>query len=133
MRKTLGKTPWEVFYHTNIDEKEAEKDDPEHDDFLAWREYELEVRAFRSLNTWASVAAVWIKINGKGLYEMEGLMPDERDWDSNELERSEGVVEREIHNWRERVEWISKVTALDRSTKETAREAADLMKEIENR
>lgn len=130
MRHTLEKTPWEVFHHADIDEREAEY--PDDEVVREWCDYELEVRDVRVLNTWVPAAAAWIKIDGKGIYEMEGPMIGESEWNPTNWKGPEGWSKERFAYWRERFEWISKVTALDKATRKDAAVAAGLMKEIGN-
>lgn len=58
-------------------------------------------------------------------------MNDEYDFDATTWTGSRGWSKERFAYWRERFEWISKVTILEKKTKEDAREAAELMKKIE--
>jgi Protein of unknown function (DUF3632) len=127
MRNTLEKAPWETYHHPDLENEE----DPDWDEYPAWRAHEFELRDIKTLNGTVPAAAVWIKINGKGLYEMEGKMNDEYDFDATTWTGSRGWSKERFAYWRERFEWISKVTILEKKTKEDAREAAELMKKIE--
>lgn len=129
-RHTLEKTPWEKFHHSDIDERLEKYPD---DEVVRERcDAELEVRDIRSLNSWVPAAATWIKVIGRGLYEMEGPMGDEYDWVTTNWKGAKGWSKERFAYWRERFEWISKATVLDRSTKNDAKEAAELMKAIES-
>ena len=134
LRQTLEHTPWEVYHHPDIDDPPFM--DPE--DYPAWREHQLELQDIRSLNAYLPAAAVWIKINGKGIYDMnkiEGKMEDEwepnRDPEPRTWRGPLGWSKERFHHWMERFDWISKVTALDTKTRDDAREAAEIMRKIE--
>jgi Protein of unknown function (DUF3632) len=127
LRDTLEKTPWENFHHTDIDNE----DDPDDDNFPAWKVHQLELRDIRSLNGSVPAASMWIKFNGKGIYEMQGQMEDEYDYDKTNWIGQKGWSKARFLYWQKRFEWISKVTALDKETRSAAREAAGLMQQIQ--
>ncbi|KAI1846246.1 hypothetical protein JX266_007771 [Neoarthrinium moseri] len=127
IRRTLEKTPWEVFHHPDIDEEEDFMEDA----FLDYRDYELEQRDVRSLNYWVPGAAAWFKLNSKVIYGMEGPMSHEHDWDETNWKGTKGWSKKRFAYWIERFEWISKVTALEKSTKQLAQECADVMKRVQ--
>jgi hypothetical protein len=128
LRDTLERTPWEVHHHPDIEEEE---ENMEEDEYEEYRRNELELRDVRTLNATVPAAAAWIKINGKGIYEMDGPMETEYDWDKTNWTGKKGWSKERFHYWRERFEWISKVTALDKATRGEAKTAAELMKQIE--
>ena len=74
-------------------------------------------------------------MTGQRLYEMEGDLSGEYDWQDEELNSKwtggKGYSKERFAFWRERFEWITTVTALEKSTQRIARECAERMKEIE--
>jgi hypothetical protein len=131
LRNALEYTPWELHHYPHIDDPPFM--DP--DDYPAWREHELELISIRSLDACVPAAAVWIKINGKGIYDMEGKMGDEyepsRDPEPRSWNGPLGWSKARFHHWMERFEWISTVAALEIQTREDAKEAAEIMRKIE--
>jgi hypothetical protein len=69
MRDTLEKAPWETYHHPDLENEE----DPDWDEYPVWRAHEIELRDIKTLNGTVPAAAVWIKVNGKGLYEMKWM------------------------------------------------------------
>ncbi|KAF7541003.1 hypothetical protein G7054_g959 [Neopestalotiopsis clavispora] len=126
IRHTLEKTPWEVYHHPDIEEDEEFRGE----EYPAFRDYELEKRDVRSLNYWVPGAAVWFKLNSNGIYELEGPMAHEHDWSSTNWNGPKGWSKDRFAYWIERFDWISKVTALDRETRQLAVEAAQAMKQV---
>ncbi|KAK2601873.1 hypothetical protein QQS21_004559 [Conoideocrella luteorostrata] len=131
LKHTLEEAPWEVFHHPDIDEQLDE--DPDDEVVLESAKHELETRDVRVLNNWVPAAALWMKINAKGIYEMQGKMSnaDEQNWDPSLWKGVRGWSKERFAFWRERFEWISKVTALERSTRNDATEAAKIMRDVE--
>ncbi|RDL38480.1 uncharacterized protein BP5553_02820 [Venustampulla echinocandica] len=131
MRQALEKTPWEVFHHPDLDEEE----DLEDDDYPTWRAHQFELRDVRTLNSSVPAAAMWMKINASGIYEMNGR-PMTGDYDCHRADsnwKGEPVWSKErFAFWRERFEWISNVSVLDKETKKAAKEAAEAMKKVED-
>lgn len=129
-RIALEETPWEQYHIPEIDE-EIESD-PEDEDNITLRDELLNKRDIRRLNYWAPAAAAWIKYDGKGIYEMNEPMIGD-DYDNFEYTnwKGKGFSKERFHYWRERFEWVSKVTALDHDTRRRAAEAVELMKQIE--
>ncbi|KAE8414548.1 hypothetical protein BDV36DRAFT_311748 [Aspergillus pseudocaelatus] len=134
LRKTLEKAPWEVFHHADIEEcldslqdgyvedYEGELDEEYNDK----RDHFLEEIDIRTLNGWIPGAAQWIMLCGKEIYEMEGSMG--REWPTK-WTGIEGWSKERWSFWRQRFEWASTVTALDRKTRQLAREMCVLAKE----
>jgi hypothetical protein len=118
MRDTLEKAPWETHHHPDLENEE----DPDWDEYPVWRAHEFELRDIKTLNGTVPAAAVWIKVNGKGLYEMEGKMDGEYVFDTTTWTGSKGWSKERFAYWREGFEWISQVTILGKKTKEDARE-----------
>ncbi|KAI1747081.1 hypothetical protein F4782DRAFT_552581 [Xylaria castorea] len=127
MRNTLEKTPWEAYHHPDIDELESFKGE----DFPAWREYELEKRGIKSLDYWVPGAAAWFKINAQGIFELQGPMRHEHNWNATNWKGPKGWSKDRFSYWGERFEWISKVTALEKRTRVLAKEVAEIIKRVE--
>ncbi|KAF1950570.1 hypothetical protein CC80DRAFT_539604 [Byssothecium circinans] len=126
-RTALEKTPWDNKDNSDL----LENVDLELENQRAEYEYQLEQRDIKSLNFWIPGAAVWIKIDGKGIYEMAGKMSREYDWDKTNWKGPKGWSKERFGYWRERFAWVSTVETLERRTKVDAREAANIMKDIE--
>lgn len=130
LKETLERAPWEEFHHSDLDEKLEEYPD---DEVVAEEvQYELECRDVRVLEYWAPAAAVWMKIDAKGIYDMEGKISDadEQDWYPTTWKGPKGWSKERFAYWIERFEWISKVTALKMSTRKDAADAAESMKKV---
>lgn len=127
IRHALEKTPWEVYHHPDIEEQE----DFMGEDYPAWCDYELEKREIRSLDYWVPGAAVWFEFNAKGIYGLEGPMAHEHDWNPTNWKGPKGWSKGRYSYWVERFEWISKVTALKKETKQLANKAAMAMRRVE--
>ncbi|KAG5917190.1 hypothetical protein E4U42_007358 [Claviceps africana] len=129
-KETLERAPWEQFHHPDIDEELDE--DPDDEVVAENCAYELECRDVRVLEYWAPAAAVWMKIDARGIYEMEGKISeaDEQDWNPTTWKGPKGWSKERFAYWMERFEWISKVTVLKRSTRKDAADAAECMKEV---
>jgi hypothetical protein len=128
LRKTLEKAPWEKFHHEDIEQELQDLDSDEDDEYCEVRDRLLEEIDVRALNGWVPAAAQWIKHCGKEIYAMEGSMGREfpTKWTG-----SEGWSQERWAFWRERFDWISQVTALDRKTRRIAREMVQEMASIE--
>jgi len=129
MRHTLEKTPWEHLPPSL--QSPPVPDDPEDPLSDKELEYEREMHDVKKLNTWVPVAAVWIQINAQGLYEMEGPMPDERDWISTNWKGERGWSKERYAYWRARFEAIGDIGELEETTRELAKEAARIMRDVE--
>ncbi|GFF60131.1 hypothetical protein IFM51744_10186 [Aspergillus udagawae] len=130
LRKTLEKAPWEKFHHEDIEQELEDLDnDEDEDEYCKQRDLLLEEIDIRSLNGWVPAAAQWIRHCGKEIYEMEGSMGREfpTKWTG-----SEGWSKERWSFWKERFEWISFVTALDRKTRRIAKEMVEEMARIED-
>ncbi|KAG6006791.1 hypothetical protein E4U21_006682 [Claviceps maximensis] len=130
IKEALERAPWEQYHHPDIDEQLD--DDP--DDELVADEcaYELECRDIRALEYWAPAAAMWLKIDPRGIYEMEGSISeaDDEDWYPTMWKGQKGWSKERFAYWMERFEWISKVTVLSRQTRNDAADAARNMREV---
>ncbi|KAG5981692.1 hypothetical protein E4U55_002673 [Claviceps digitariae] len=129
-KEALERAPWEQFHHPDIDE--LLEDDPDDEVVAEECAYELECRDVRVLDYWAPAAAAWMKIDARGIYEMRGKISDsdEEDWDPTLWKGTKGWSKERFAFWLERFEWISKVTALQRSTKQDAADAAESMRKV---
>lgn len=76
-------------------------------------------------------AAVWINLNGKTIYESKGKMEGEYDWITSEWKGEKGWSKERWTFWKERFATISTEEALDKETREIAKNAAELMGKIE--
>jgi hypothetical protein len=132
MRSTCEFAPWEKVHFPDIEEYYDFVDEK---DWPATRDRELERVSIRILNDKICYAAQWIRLVGKRMYEMEGKMDNEHDWQNDALNckwtAGKGWSRQRFVFWRERLEWMTKITALEKSTQKVAKECADRMKEIE--
>jgi hypothetical protein len=131
-RSTCEFAPWEKVHFPEIEEWYF----PEHEDeWPGIRDRELERTSIRILNAKIPAAAQWIKHVGQRLYEMEGELAGEGDWQNDRFNvkwtGSKGWSKERFAFWRERFEWMTTITALEKSTQRIARECAGRMKEIE--
>ncbi|KAH8646296.1 hypothetical protein BX600DRAFT_477460 [Xylariales sp. PMI_506] len=131
---TLELAPWKFYNFPDIEDKEElfEEDYPE------WRDEELDKRGLKSLNYFVPGAAAWFKTNARGIYEREGSMGNETQWEEEKWQwrnsiwtGAKGWSKERFSFWIQRWEWISTVTALERSTRNLAIEAAEIMKQVE--
>ncbi|KAF2123954.1 hypothetical protein P153DRAFT_351539 [Dothidotthia symphoricarpi CBS 119687] len=125
-RCPLELTPWDDDNSDLLENKDLELEKSR-----AQYEYQLEERDIKSLNFWIPGAVAWIKINGQGIYDMTGNMSREYDWVKTTWKGPKGWSKERFGYWRERFAWVSTVETLDGRTKEDAREAANIMKNIE--
>ncbi|KOC15623.1 hypothetical protein AFLA70_269g001881 [Aspergillus flavus AF70] len=128
LRKTLESAPWEKFHHPSIEAyiEEAEED--------WWYnklcDEELEVIDIRTLNGFVPAAAVWIEYCGKEIHDKGGYIDQEIPaWDK--WTGPAGWSKERWAFWKERFEWISTVTALDRQTRKIATKPVEQMTSIE--
>ncbi|KAF7114424.1 hypothetical protein CNMCM5793_008728 [Aspergillus hiratsukae] len=129
LRKTLEKAPWEKFHHEDIEQELEDLDNDEDDEeYCELRDRVLEEIDIRTLNGWVPAAAQWIRYCGKEIYQMEGSMGREF---ATKWAGSEGWSKERWAFWKERFEWISSVTALDRKTRRIAKEMVEQMASIE--
>ena len=135
LRSTCELAPWEKVHFPMIEELYDEDDSDNEEDWPKIRDEKLELHSIRTLNAKVPAAAQWIKMTGQRLYEMEGDLSGEYDWQDEELNSKwtggKGYSKERFAFWRERFEWITTVTALEKSTQRIARECAERMKEIE--
>lgn len=82
----------------------------------------------RTLDGWVPAAAQWIKYCGREIYDKTGFLGAE--WPSK-WSGEAGWSKERWGFWKERFAWIAKVTALDRSTRNTATDMVVLMNQIE--
>lgn len=94
-------------------------------------DYEIRSRDIRTLDYWTPAAAVWFKTDARGIWEMEGPLRSEWDWDPSIWKGPKGWSRARFSFWRERFEWIARVTVLRQDTKDDALEAARIMRQIE--
>jgi hypothetical protein len=89
------------------------------------------------LNAKIPAAAKWLKHVGERLYQMQGEMAMEHEWQNEKLNVKwtgpKGYSKERFAFWRERFEWMTRVTALEKETQKMARECAERMKEIERK
>ncbi|KAE8312646.1 hypothetical protein BDV41DRAFT_588900 [Aspergillus transmontanensis] len=94
------------------------------------RDEELEVIDIRTLDGFVPAAAVWIEYCGKEIHDKGGYIDQEIPaWD-----KWTGLVgwsKERWAFWKERFEWISTVTALDRQTRKIATKLVEPMTRIE--
>jgi hypothetical protein len=121
IKTALEKTPWE-----------SEEKADEVEEYPPKRAHQLELRNIQTLNSTVPAAAVWFKINAKGLYECEGgSVGNEAPWNQSNWKGPKGWSKERFAYWRERFGWISNVSELDMETREAAKEAAEAIKEVE--
>ncbi|KAB8222949.1 hypothetical protein BDV33DRAFT_229029 [Aspergillus novoparasiticus] len=118
LKKTLELAPWEKSHHPRIGAYSEEVEE-------GWlynklRDEELEVIDIRTLNGFVPAAAVSVEYCGKEIHDKGGYIDQEipaRDkWNG-----PAGSSKERWAFWKERFEWISTVTALDRQTRKIAR------------
>ncbi|EAW23643.1 DUF3632 domain-containing protein [Aspergillus fischeri NRRL 181] len=129
LRKTLEKAPWEKVHHEDIEQELEDLDnDDDDEEYCELRDHLLEEIDIRTLNGWVPAAAQWIRHCGREIYAMEGSMGREfpTKWTG-----SEGWSKERWAFWKERFEWVSLVTALDRKTRRIAKETVQEMARIE--
>ncbi|KAH3939849.1 hypothetical protein HBI24_226770 [Parastagonospora nodorum] len=135
-RSTCEFAPWERTHFPEIEEWYDPDDDPADFDWPARRDLELERVNIKMLNAKIPAAAQWLQHVGRRLYDMQGNMTGEHDWQTAVLNPkwtgAKGYSKERFVFWRERFEWMTKVTALEKETQKLAQECADKMKEIEN-
>jgi len=126
--QTLEEAPWEEYNYPDIDELEDE-DDPSNKEFLERKELLLHQNSVRALDGYVPATAVWFKKLGDCIYNMEG---ETYEYDWNPIKWSGGKVysKERFQFWIERFEWISTVTALERKTRDIAKDTAQLMRSI---
>ncbi|KAF2638024.1 hypothetical protein P280DRAFT_405719 [Massarina eburnea CBS 473.64] len=131
-RSTCEFAPWEIVHFPDIEERYDEEDD---EDWPETRDRELELYSIKILNAKVPAAAQWIRWVGQRVYEMEGEIEGEFEWQNEALNSKwngeKGCSKERFAFWRKRFEWISTVTALEKDTQRIARECAELMKKIE--
>jgi len=132
LRSTCEFAPWEKVHFPDIEEWYDEEDE---EDWPATRDRELELVNIKILNAKIPAAAQWIQITGQRLYEMEGKLEGEHDWQDEALNSKwkggKGWSKERFVFWRERFEWMTTITALEKSTQRIARDCAERMKKIE--
>jgi hypothetical protein len=132
MRSTCEFAPWEIVHFPDIEEDYDLVDEA---DWPAVRDRELERVSIRILNDKIPYAAQWIRLVGKRMYKMEGRLDNEHDWHNDKLNckwtAGKGWSKKRFAFWRQRFDWMTTITALEKSTQKIARECADLMKDIE--
>lgn len=132
-RSTCEFAPWEKDHHPEIEEWYEDGDDEEW--WRKKRDLELERVDRKILNAKVPVAAQWMQYVGERLYEMEGKLNSEYDWQNEAFNckwaGDKGWSKERWVFWRRRFEWMTTVTALEKSTQRIARECAERMKKIE--
>jgi hypothetical protein len=129
IRQTLEEAPWENYNWPDVDFMEDEED-PDNADFLVWKAKELQKYDVRILDGYVPAATIWFKRLGKEIYKKEGPT-GEYDWIETKFGGGKVWSKERFQFWRERLEWIGTVTALERKTRNEALETAKLMQEIE--
>jgi hypothetical protein len=132
MRSTCEFAPWEKVHFSDIEEYYELVDEA---DWPATRDRELENVNIRILNDKIPYAAQWIRLVGDRMYRMEGKLENEHDWQNEALNckwtAPKGWSKQRFSFWRERFEWMTTITALEKSTQKVANECADIMRNIE--
>jgi hypothetical protein len=135
LRSTCEFAPWELVHFPRIEEL-YDSDDDDNADWPKRRDLELERVSIKILNVKVPAAAQWIRHVGQRLYEMQGNLEGEYEWQNEALNSkwtgAKGYSKERFRSWRERFEWISTVTALEKETQRIARECARRMAEIES-
>jgi hypothetical protein len=136
-RSTCEFAPWELTHFPDIEDWYDPEDDPADFDWPARRDLELERVNIKMLNAKIPAAAKWLKHVGERLYQMQGEMAMEHEWQNEKLNVKwtgpKGYSKERFAFWRERFEWMTRVTALEKETQKMARECAERMKEIERK
>ncbi|KAL5115510.1 hypothetical protein ACEQ8H_006573 [Pleosporales sp. CAS-2024a] len=134
-RSTCEFAPWERVHFPEIEEWYDPHDDPAEFDWPARRDLELERVNIKMLNAKVPAAAQWLRHVGQRIYDMQGDMDGEHDWQTKVLNPKwkgpKGYSKQRFSFWRERFEWMAQVTALDKDTQKIALECAQEMKKIE--
>ncbi|PWY93761.1 hypothetical protein BO94DRAFT_622116 [Aspergillus sclerotioniger CBS 115572] len=136
VRKTLEKAPWEIFHHADLEEHlsfvlnvgneteyNREKDDV------------MERIDIRTLDGWVPAAAVWFRVCGKEMYEVSRVGEEEMmfgEWKGSKWVGRPGWSRERWMFWKERWGWIAGVTALNRRTREIARDVVVVMGRVES-
>jgi hypothetical protein len=132
LRSTCEFAPWEKVHFPKIEEQ---YDEEEEEDWPETRDQDLELHRIRILDAKVPAAAQWIKLTGQRLYEMDGELEGEYEWQNEALNSKwtggKGHSKERFAFWSERFEWITTVTALEKSTQRIAMECAERVKEIE--
>ncbi|KAF2833554.1 hypothetical protein CC86DRAFT_365421 [Ophiobolus disseminans] len=132
LRSTCEFAEWEKLHFPDIEEWYDPEDE---EDWPATRDRELELVSIKILNAKIPAAAQWIQITGQRLFEMEGELEGEYDWQEEALnvkwKGGKGWSKERFAFWRERFELYSTATALEKSTQRIAKDCAERMKKIE--
>ncbi|RAL15960.1 DUF3632 domain-containing protein [Aspergillus homomorphus CBS 101889] len=132
LRKTLEHAPWENFHHPRVENSIRDIEEDEEAFYNQKRDEALEVLDVRTLNGFVPAAAVWIGYCGKEIFEKEGSLG--REIAAYDKWKGQGGWSKERWAfWKERFEWISNVTALDRKTRRIAKETVEWMGQIEQK
>ncbi|PYI00708.1 hypothetical protein BO78DRAFT_401863 [Aspergillus sclerotiicarbonarius CBS 121057] len=126
IRKTLEKAPWEIVHHENLEEHLSfwlEQDEEEYD---REKDDQMEMIDIRTLDGWVPAAAVWFRLCGRAMYEKEGHEMSS-EWEGSKWTGKPGWSRERWAFWKERWGWIAQVTALNRGTREIAREMVEVM------
>lgn len=85
----------------------------------------------KTLDATVPAAAAWIRINAKGVYEMEGEMNGEYAYNPTNWKGKVGWSKERFRFWRDRFEAISGFKGIEGRTRRDAREAAEIMRKID--
>ena len=124
----LETVPWEIYHIKDVDLEPEYDEDEEYVERARLKA--VERHDIRILNIRVPELAPWIQFVGRQIYEMEGEILYEN-FKATTWTGPKGWSKVRFAYWRERFEWISKVTALDRETRRLARDSVVIMQKIE--
>lgn len=137
LRSTCEFAPWERVHFPEIEEYYDPPEDGDEENDEWWqthRDVELERSSIKILDIKVPLAAEWLRVVGPRLYHMEGRLEGEWDWQTDVLnvkwKGEKGWSKERWVFWKERFEWMTKVTALEKWTQRTAGDCADMMGKI---
>lgn len=137
LRSTCEFAPWERVHFPEIEEYYDPPEDGDEENDEWWqthRDVELERSSIKILDIKVPLAAEWLRVVGPRLYHMEGRLEGEWDWQTDILnvkwKGEKGWSKERWVFWKERFEWMTKVTALEKWTQRTAGDCADMMEKI---
>ena len=106
LRSTCEFAPWEKVHFPKIEELYDEDNEDNEEDWPKIRDEELELHSIRILNAKVPAAAQWVMSTGQRLYEMEGDISGEYDWQNEALNSKwtcgKGYSKERFAFWRDR-------------------------------
>ena len=120
--------PWEEVHFPDIEGYYDEDDDEE--DWKQWRDQQLELKSIRVLNVRIPAAYNWLKYEGARIYKLQGEMDGDKYGLEGKWKGTKGYSKERFAFWGERFQWMTQVTALEKSTQRLAQECADMVQKI---